>query len=64
MTSYVGVDVGKKTLNLYLPVVEQSFEFSNNQKGFHKLLKGINKHYKSLLDTIITPVRNKDCINI
>ena len=53
MTSYIGVDVGKKTLHLYLPVVDQSFEFSNNQQGFHKLLKGINKHYKSLLDTII-----------
>ena len=34
MTSYVGVDVGKKTLHLYLPVVEQSFEFSNNQQVF------------------------------
>ena len=53
MASYIGVDVGKKSLHLYLPVIDQSFEFSNNQQGFHKLLNGINKHYTSLLDTII-----------
>ena len=41
MTSYIGVDIGKKSLYLYLPVIDQSFEFNNNQQGFHKLLKDI-----------------------
>jgi len=53
MTSYIGVDIGKKSLYLYLPVIDQSFEFNNNQRGFHKLLKDINKHYKSPLDIVV-----------
>ena len=53
MTSYIGVDVGKKSLHLYLPIAGKIFEVTNNDLGFSKLLFYLNKHYKSLLDIII-----------
>ncbi|MCB9096281.1 MAG: hypothetical protein H6630_01310 [Arcobacter sp.] len=38
MTSYIGIDVGKKSLHIYLPIADKSIEITNNQQGLAKLL--------------------------
>lgn len=53
MTSYIGVDVGKKFLHVYLPIINKSFEVSNNVKGFNTLLSNLSKHYQTLSNLII-----------
>ena len=54
MTRYIGVDVGKTFLHIYLPVTDKTFEVSNNIQGFNELLSNLYKQYDSLLDIIIT----------
>lgn len=53
MATYIGVDVGKKSLHLYLPIVDKSFEINNNQPGFTKFLSCLTKHYKCLSNIIV-----------
>lgn len=53
MTSYIGVDVGKKSLQVYLPCIDKSFDITNNEAGFAKLVKDLTKHYEQLADLII-----------
>ena len=39
MTSYIGIDVGKKSLHIYLsPIADKFIEITNNSKAFVKLL--------------------------
>lgn len=45
MTTYIGVDVGKKSLQVYLPATNKSFNINNNKTGFKKLLLSLVKHY-------------------
>ena len=45
MTNYIGIDVGKKSLQVYLPINDKSFNISNNQQGFKELLVRLIKHY-------------------
>ena len=53
MTTYIGVDVGKKSMHIYLPVLDKSFEVNNDQDGFTKLLNYMTKHYKCLTNVIV-----------
>jgi len=46
MTSYIGVDVGKKSLCFYLPITDKSIEIPNNEQGFAKLISYCAQHYK------------------
>lgn len=34
VTACIGIDVGKKFLQVYLPINDKSFNVSNDQKGF------------------------------
>lgn len=54
MTSYIGVDVGKKSIQVYLPIIDKSFELTNNDEGFAKMTSYLSQHYKSLSTIIIT----------
>ena len=45
MTTYIGLDVGKKCLQIYSPIQDKSFNIDNNKLGFKKLLSFLNKHY-------------------
>ena len=53
MTSYIGVDVGKKSLHIYLPIADKSIEITNNQQGLAKLLSCCVEYYQHLSDIII-----------
>lgn len=53
MTTYIGVDIGKKTLSIYVPTANKAFEVSNNQQGFTKLITCLVKHYQHLSELII-----------
>lgn len=53
MTSYIGIDVGKKSLHVYMPIIDKSFEVTNNAQGFNKLISCLIKHYRTLSDIII-----------
>lgn len=45
MTTYIGIDVGKKSLQVYSPIQDKSFSIDNNKMGFKKLLSFLLKHY-------------------
>jgi transposase len=53
MTSYIGIDVGKKSIQLYLAIIDKSFELTNNSEGFSKIINHITKYYKSLSKIIV-----------
>lgn len=53
MASYIGIDVGKKTLHVYMPITDKSFEINNNTPGFNKLITCLIKTYSALSDLIL-----------
>lgn len=53
MAIYIGIDVGKKSLQLYLPQVDKSMAISNDESGYAKLLNCLHKHYAQLSDLIV-----------
>ncbi|AIL64523.1 Transposase IS116/IS110/IS902 family protein [Rickettsiales bacterium Ac37b] len=53
MATYIGVDIGKKSLQLYLPAIDKSFILNNNLSGFTALITQLNKHYTKLTDLIL-----------
>ncbi|WP_341753859.1 hypothetical protein [Candidatus Tisiphia endosymbiont of Dioctria rufipes] len=56
-TTYIGVDVSKKTLSIYIPATNKAFEVTNDQQGFTTMLSTINKHYTALseLNVVFEP---------
>lgn len=46
MTNYVGIDVGKLSLEFYLPINHKNHQISNNAQGFSNLLEYLSKHYQ------------------
>ncbi|WP_017443554.1 IS110 family transposase [Rickettsia gravesii] len=46
--TYIGVDVDKKTLNIYIPIINTTFTVNNNEPGFSKLREYLIRHYVSL----------------
>lgn len=45
MTTYIGIDIGKRSLQVYLPINDKSFNITNDQRGFKKLLSYLIKYY-------------------
>ena len=53
MANYIGVDVGKKFLQVYLPAADSSFAIDNNLPGFNKFISILNKHYSDFSKLIV-----------
>ncbi len=53
MATYIGIDIGKKSLEIYFPAIAKSFSVTNDESGFSKLLTCLNKNYQSLSEVII-----------
>jgi|JI7StandDraft_1071085.scaffolds.fasta_scaffold66655_2 transposase len=53
MATYIGIDVGKKSMQVYLPWIDKSLDITNNEAGFTKLVNKLTKHYEQLADLII-----------
>ncbi len=46
MATYIGIDIGKKSLQVYLPCKDKSFDITNNESGFTKLVHYLNEEIK------------------
>jgi transposase len=53
MANYIGVDVGKKSLQIYLSELESSFAITNIASGFNKLISILNKHYSDFSKLVV-----------
>ncbi len=53
MTTYIGIDIGKKSLQLYLPSVDKSVSINNDKSGYTKLVYYLNKYYAQQLSDLI-----------
>ena len=53
MTNYIGIDVGKNFLQVYLPSTANSFIIKNDLSGLKKLLSILDKHHVDLLTLIV-----------
>ena len=53
MANYIGIDVGKKFLQIYLSSIDTSFAVDNNINGFKKFIFYLNKHYRKLSDVLV-----------
>lgn len=53
MATYIGIDVGKRSLHIYVPVLEAFIEVNNDKKGFTNLITILSKNYKTLAEVII-----------
>lgn len=45
MANYIGADIAKKSLQIYLPITNKSFNITNDHDGFTKLLSTLVQHY-------------------
>lgn len=50
---YIGIDVGKSTLEVYLPKGEVSCSYDNNQKGIKQLYGKLNKVYRKEVEKVV-----------
>ena len=53
MTNYIGIDVGKQSLHIYLPCTVKFFTIKNNLQGFKQLLHQLTKADPFLSDIIV-----------
>lgn len=53
MATYIGIDVGKKELQIYCPSLNRSWKILNNSKGLNSLQGHLLKHYKTFADLVI-----------
>jgi len=53
MPNYIGVDVGKASLECYIPTTNNVYKVPNDNKGFLLLLKYLKNHYKTYKDFVM-----------
>jgi len=53
MYNYIGIDVAKSTLQVFIPKNEIDIEVSNTQDGLKKLYAKLKKRYKESIDNIV-----------
>lgn len=53
MEKYIGIDVAKTTLQIYIPKNDSDIEIKNSPEGFKKLYSKLKKLYKKELNTIV-----------
>jgi len=51
--NYIGIDVAKSTLQVFIPKNELDIEIENSHKGFQKLYAKLKKLYKKSIDEIV-----------
>ena len=53
MNNYIGIDVAKATLQIYIPKGDSDLEIKNNPKDLKKLYSKLKKQYKKELNKIV-----------
>ena len=53
MDNYIGIDVAKSTLQIYIPLNKMDLELENSPDGLKKLYSKLKKYYKKEIDNIV-----------
>ena len=53
MDNYIGIDVAKATLQIYIPKNDSDIEIANNESGLKTLYSKLKKQYKKQIDDIV-----------
>ena len=53
MNNYIGIDVAKATLQIYIPKSDLDIEIKNNDNGLKSLYSKLKKQYKKEIDNIV-----------
>lgn len=61
MYNYIGIDVAKATLQVYIPNGELNIEIQNSLVGLKKLYSKLNKLYKKALNDIVFVYESTGC---
>jgi transposase len=61
MSHFIGIDVAKATLQVYIPQGEIDLEFSNTKAGLNKLYKTLKGIYKGSLKELVFVYESTAC---
>ena len=53
MCHFIGIDVAKATLQVYIPQGEIDLEFANTKSGLNKLYKTLKESYREMLQELV-----------
>jgi len=53
MENYIGIDIAKSTLQIYIPLNNMDLELENSPDGLKKLYSKLKKYYKKNIDEIV-----------
>ena len=53
MKNYIGIDVAKATLQIYIPKSDSDIEITNSSEGLKKLYSKLKKQYKKEIKNIV-----------
>ena len=53
MENYIGIDIAKATLQVFIPKNDLDIEISNNEKGLKSLYSKLKKQYKKEIDDVV-----------
>ncbi|MBL0687523.1 MAG: transposase, partial [Sulfurospirillum sp.] len=53
MNNYIGIDVAKATLQVYIPLNDLDIEIANTKQGLKSLYSKLKKQYKKKIDDIV-----------
>ncbi|GAW86731.1 conserved hypothetical protein [Bathymodiolus platifrons methanotrophic gill symbiont] len=61
MSHFIGIDVAKATLQVYIPQGQVDLEFANTTSGLHKLYKTLKLSYKESLQELVLVYESTGC---
>ena len=61
MENYIGIDVAKSTLQIYIPLNKMDVELENSTDGLKKLYSKLKKYYKKDIDEIVFVYESTGC---
>ncbi len=53
MFDYIGIDVAKATLQVYIPITDENISIDNTQKSLISLFAKLKKHYKKQVKDLV-----------
>ncbi len=53
MFNYIGIDVSKATLQVYIPITNENISIENNKKSLSALYSKLKKYYKKDVKNIV-----------
>lgn len=53
MFNYVGIDISKATLQVYIPITDENISIENNKKALNSLYSKLKKYYKKEIKNLV-----------